>query len=251
MIDDLQFFVGKQRTLEELQHTVDTLLGRRPAARARQRPQPGRASIARPGADFAPGRRLGVRNRAARVRHAAGDPAPACAARCSLTLGDDVLRAVATQIKAGLRELRGALHRLQAKAMPRDSRSRARWPNERLPIWPGTAHGPCGWPTWRRPCATCSASSRRNCAPSAKRRSVSEPRILAMWLARKYTRARVERDRRVLRPPQPQHGHLGPPPRREAHQLACADRPQRPPVRRRRGDPPPGTEAAHGVMRCR
>ena len=43
-----------------------------------------------------------------------------------------------------------------------------------------------------------------------KTRSIAEPRMLAMWLARKYTRAAPRRNQRVLRPPQPQHRRLGP-----------------------------------------
>ena len=34
-----------------------------------------------------------------------------------------------------------------------------------------------------------SASSRRSCGRIARARSLAEPRMLAMWLARKYTRA--------------------------------------------------------------
>ena len=44
----------------------------------------------------------------------------------------------------------------------------------------------------------------------AKGKRVSHPRMLAMWLARRHTRARAERDWPLFRPPQPQHGDLGP-----------------------------------------
>ena len=44
----------------------------------------------------------------------------------------------------------------------------------------------------------------------ARRKRVSHPRMLAMWLARKHTRAALSEIGHYLRPPQPQHGDFGP-----------------------------------------
>ena len=85
VIDDLQFFVGKERTLEELQYTIDTLLVRRPAARAGQRPSAGRTARAGAGAGVATCGRAGVRDRAARVCDAAGNPAATAGRNCGST----------------------------------------------------------------------------------------------------------------------------------------------------------------------
>jgi chromosomal replication initiator protein len=188
VIDDVQFFAGKQRTIEELQHTVDALLadGRQlvlgsDRSLAELRPL-GREMTSRLSGglvcDIEPPE---FATRVAILRHLSNE--------MQLTLGDDVLSAVATQITAGARELRGALHRLQAECHA-----------ERLPIT-------------RELADRALADMARHCTRAVrladvqqvvcdmfgvepaqlrsdrKARSVSEPRILAMWLSRKYTRA--------------------------------------------------------------
>ena len=50
----------------------------------------------------------------------------------------------------------------------------------------------------------------RATAIDSKSPAIAMPRMLAMFLARKYTRAALSEIGSVLRPPQPQHGHLGP-----------------------------------------
>ena len=116
-IDDLQFFVGKQRTLEELLYTIDTLIaeGRQivissdPAGRELRFLGPELISRLSGGliCELSPPR---VHDSA---RHCASiaDEVRHC-------LSDDVAKAVATQISGGARELRGALHRLQAMRQP-------------------------------------------------------------------------------------------------------------------------------------
>ncbi len=112
-IDDLQFFAGKQRTLEELLYTLDTLMAEgRQVVLASDR---GLAELRALGpelisrlsggltCELAPpafATRLGI------VRQLSEE--------AGLILDDDVATLVATQITAGARELRGALHRLQA-----------------------------------------------------------------------------------------------------------------------------------------
>ncbi len=112
-IDDLQFFAGKQRTLEELLYTLDTLMAEgRQVVLASDR---GLAELRALGPELISRLSGGLTCEFAR---------PAFATRlgivrqlseeAGLILDDDVATLVATQITAGARELRGALHRLQA-----------------------------------------------------------------------------------------------------------------------------------------
>ncbi|HJQ78870.1 MAG TPA: chromosomal replication initiator protein DnaA [Lacipirellulaceae bacterium] len=188
VIDDVQFFAGKQRTIEELQHTVDALLA------------DGRQIVLGSDRSLAELRALGpeLTSRLAGGLVCEIEP-PEFATRVAilrrlggemqLALEDDVLRAVATQITVGARELRGALHRLAAES-----------------------HA-AGQPITRELAARALADMARHCTRTVrladvedavcdvfgiepaqlrsarKARTVSEPRILAMWLARKYTRS--------------------------------------------------------------
>ena len=92
VIDDLQFLVGKQRTLEELQYTMDYLLNE-----GRQLVLGSDRSLAElhglgAGDDVAAGRRAVVPDRAAGVCDAAGNLPDSLSREMGLAIGDDVLR---------------------------------------------------------------------------------------------------------------------------------------------------------------
>ena len=187
-IDDLQFFVGKQRTLEELLYTIDTLNaeGRQlvfSSDRGLSELRPlGPELISRLSGglicelstpEFTT--RLGI------VRQLADE--------VGIVLSDDVAKAVATQISGGARELRGALHRIQAMSagygapitraladralveMARHSTRAVRLADVQKVVCDAFGVEPAQLKSER------------------KGRSLAEPRMLAMWLARKYTRA--------------------------------------------------------------
>jgi chromosomal replication initiator protein len=187
-IDDLQFFAGKQRTLEELLHTIDSLT------------REGRQLIVasdRPLADLRP---LGqeIVSRLAGGLVCEIQP-PEFATRVAILrslarnvgvhLDDEVLSVVATQITAGARELRGAVLRLEAihqtyqQPITRDLASQV--------LGDLARHSTCAVKLADVQKVICEAfgvepSQLRS---DRKSRSLSEPRMLAMWLARKYTRA--------------------------------------------------------------
>lgn len=188
VIDDLQFFNGKDRTLEELQYTIDTLTAE------------GRQIVLASDRSVAEQRFLGpeLSSRLAGGLTCEIQP-PEFATRLEITrrlcdqmglsVSDDVLSTVAAQINTGARELRGALHRLQAMSQAYDE-----------PITQATAE---------RAIADLARHSTRTVRladvqkvvcdvfgvepaqlrSERKGRAISDPRILAMWLARKYTRA--------------------------------------------------------------
>jgi chromosomal replication initiator protein len=187
-IDDLQFLANKPRTIEELQHTIDSLLA------------DGRQLVLGSDRSLAELRSLGPEMTS---RFAGGLVCeilpPEFATRVAilrqlahemrLTVCEHVLRAVATQITGGARELRGALHRLEAMSA-----------TDQQPITPELAD---------RALSDIARHNTRSVRladvehvvcdvfgvePSQlrserKSRSASEPRMLAMWLARKYTKA--------------------------------------------------------------
>jgi chromosomal replication initiator protein len=188
VIDDVQFFAGKQRTTEELQHTVDVLLA------------DGRQLVLGSDRDLAELRPLGLEMTSRLAGGLVCDIGPPefatrvailrqLSKAMQLTLGDDVLSAVATQITAGARELRGALHRMLAESHA-----------ERQPMTRELAERALA--DMARHCTRAVRLSDvqevvcdmfgvepAQLRSERKARSVSEPRILAMWLARKYTRA--------------------------------------------------------------
>lgn len=187
-IDDLQFFPGKRRTLEELLYTLDTLMadGRQIVLASDRRVSELRAlgpelisrlsggltcELTAP--EFVTRREI--------VRR--------LAAEAGVAVTDDVVTLIATQITAGARELRGAIHRLRAMSEVFSG-----------PISPELAE---------RGLSDLARQNSRNVRLAdvqkvvcevfgvepaqlrsvRKGRSLAEPRMLAMWLARKYTRA--------------------------------------------------------------
>jgi chromosomal replication initiator protein len=187
-IDDLQFFPGKRRTIEELLHTFDAMSAEgRQLVLASDRglnelraigPElisrlSGGLICEMESPEFTT--RVGILRR---MRDESG-----------LAIDDSVLTIVATQITAGARELRGALNRLEAMSH---------------------AYGePIGRELTERALADLARHSTRtvrlgdvekvvcdvfgieptHLRSDRKGRSLSEPRMLGMWLARKYTRA--------------------------------------------------------------
>jgi chromosomal replication initiator protein len=188
LIDDLQFFMGKDRTLEELQYTIDTLLADgRQIALASDRPF---AELRGLGPELASRLAGGLSCEIAPPEFATRlEIARRLCSQIGLNVSDDVLIVVATQINAGARELRGALHRLHTVSLAYEepiSRDMA----ERV-IVDLARHNAR---TIRLVDVQKVVCNEFGIEPSQlrsdrKSRAISDPRILAMWLARKYTRA--------------------------------------------------------------
>jgi chromosomal replication initiator protein len=110
-------------------------------------------------------------------------------AELGLNTNDDVLSLVAAQITAGARELRGALHRLQAESaahglpinreLAESALSELARQSTRMVRLADVEQAVCD-------VFGVEAGELRS---DRKGRTQSEPRMLAMWLARKYTRA--------------------------------------------------------------
>ena len=188
IIDDIQFFAGKKATLGELVHTIDSLQrdGRQVVLSADRPP----SELAFLGPE--------LRNRIAGGLTVGLEPAEAgtrngivarMAASLGILLTDDVRSFVASQFTSHARELSGALKRLLAV-----SRAFGR------PIDRELAQEALGELIRSRQKtvrladiekAVCDVFGLEPATLQSQRKAqeVSRPRMLAMWLARKYTRA--------------------------------------------------------------
>ena len=188
ILDDLHFLVGKRATRTELLHTVDTLL--------REGQQLVFAADEPPGQLNALGPELVTRLQSGMVcRLDPPDHATRLgivrqmAARLGITIPEDVQQYIASRVTSHAREISGALCRLQATSeafckpvtlsMAKDTLGellRQGGPVVRLPD------------IERAVCEVFELDS-GTLQSSGRTRSVSYPRMLAMWLARKHTRA--------------------------------------------------------------
>lgn len=188
LLDDVQFFAGKRASLDELLHTVDVLLAEgRQLVLATDRSLGelgplGKELVSRLASglvcnlqlpDFAMRREIVGR----------------LARELRLELEADVAEFIATQINAGARELRGALHRLQATSVAFSqpiSRSLAQSALADL-AQQSTRHVRLS--DVEQAICDVFGVERDQLRSERKSRSIHEPRMLAMWLARRYTRA--------------------------------------------------------------
>jgi len=188
LIDDLHFFANKRATIVELQHTIDTLLrqGRQVAFTADRSP----AELSFLGPEMATRLAGGLVSRL--------DPPDAAgrsqivarlAAERGLQLPSSVIEMIAQQLVGDVRQLGGAIWRLQAvsKAMQEpityDLASR-----ELDDIFQSCRRAVGIQDVEKVVCEVFSLDPKL--LQSGKRsQAISHPRMLAMWLARKYTRA--------------------------------------------------------------
>ena len=188
LIDDLQFFRGKRSTLVELLYTVDTLL------------RAGRQVVF--AADRAPselselGPELTTRLESGMVCRIDSPDFPTrlgiveqMARRLKLKVPKNVQQFVASRLTGHTRELSGALCRLQATSESLDQ-----------PITPGLAEEALAemirhssralrLPDIQKAVCEVFGLDPSSLQSGRKAKRVSHPRMLAMWLARKHTRA--------------------------------------------------------------
>jgi len=188
VVDDIQFFAGKQRTLEELLHTVDTMLADgRQLALGSDRPLAELRSLGPELASrLAGGLICEIEPPEFSTRR---DILKNLCREMGLSIDDDVLRAIATQITAGARELRGAMHRLQAMSHALDRPVSRELADRALTDLARHSTRAVRLADVEHVVCDVFGVEPSQLRSERKGRSLSEPRMLAMWLARKYTRA--------------------------------------------------------------
>lgn len=188
LIDDVQFFAGKRATLVELHHTIDSLsrTGRQLVFAADRSPIELTGLGPELTARMAGGLVCGMEAIDEPVRREIA--ARLCRER-RFAVPEDVLDLMAARLPGDGRQLRGAVNRLEAMAVASGKAPSLESARETLEDLFGAA-APLVRITDIEE-AVCSAFGLERSSLQSDRRSkaISQPRMLAMWLARKYTRA--------------------------------------------------------------
>lgn len=188
IIEDVQFFAGKQATISELLHTVDSLNrdGRQVAFSGDRPPN----ELSRLG-DELMNRLVGglVVNIQSPQEETRLEILRSFAKRRAIDVPDEVLCMIASKLQDDVRKLHGAMNRLVATSLAMQA-----------PITPTLAANALEevfrssirqvqlGDIERVVCATFGVEA-KTLRSNSRSRGVSHPRMLAMWLARKYTRA--------------------------------------------------------------
>lgn len=187
-IDNIQFFAGKRATLVELQHTIDSLLrqGRQLILTADRPPN----ELGRLGPELAArvsgGLVCGIEPADYETRFGI---AKQMAVRSRRSIPEAVLQLVAAELTGDARRIAGALHRLEATSEALDQPVTLDFARSTLSdIFRATVPVVRLADIERAVCDTFGLDARR-LKEGGKAKSSSHPRMLAMWLARKYTRA--------------------------------------------------------------
>lgn len=187
LIDDVQFFAGKQSTLVEVLHTIDTLLreGRQLVFAADRSPAElrplGPEIITRltgglvcgiTAADYAT--RLEILRRQASTR--------------GLAAPEEVLTYLAAQLSGDARQLAGAVNRMQAAAGALGATVNIEFVQHTLADLMQATRRAVRLPDIVGAVCNLFGLETEQMQSGGKSPAVSHPRMLAMWLARKYTK---------------------------------------------------------------
>jgi chromosomal replication initiator protein len=188
LLDDVQFFCGKKATINELLHTIDTALreGRQLVLAADRPPQelPGLSdelvtrlqcglSCAMQPPDLTV--RLGILRSMAR--------------ELELPLPESAAEFIAANLTAHARELSGALKLLKATCQVRGCELTLTLARETLADMIRVSSPAVGLAQIEQAVCTVFGLEPKRLQAADGSRGVNQPRMLAMWLARKYTRA--------------------------------------------------------------
>lgn len=187
-IDNVQFFAGKRATLVELQHTMDSLLrqGRQLILAADRPPNELRQLGPELAARVSGGLVCGIESADYETRLGI---AKQMSVRSRRSIPEDVLQLVASELTGDARRIAGALHRLEATSEALDQTITLDFAHSTLSdIFRATVQVVRLADIERAVCDTFGLDS-RTLRDGSKAKSASHPRMLAMWLARKYTRA--------------------------------------------------------------
>lgn len=188
LIDDIQFFLGKQSTLVELLYTIDSLIrDQRQVVLAADRPLDELTGL---GAELVSRLRSGMIAGIEQPEHATRlGIVGQIADQMEFSVPADVQNYIASRLTSHARELSGALCRLQAVSeafgrsvnlgMAEESLSDLIRHSSRVVRLPDIEHAVC----------RIFGLEPESLQSNRRAKRVSQPRMLAMWLARKHTRS--------------------------------------------------------------
>ena len=188
IIDDIQFFIGKRATLQELHYTIDSLLrnGKQLVFAANRPP----AELTQIGSDLTARMSAGLvcclepANLATRL-----EIVSRYAQDRQVELSEAVLQLLATRIRGDARYLQGAVHRLEAMMTAYQQKITVKVAESALADLFHTTRQAVQLPDIEKAVCTVFGLDAKTLQSNRRSKSVSHPRMLAMWLARKYTRA--------------------------------------------------------------
>ena len=188
IIDDVQFFAGKRATLVELLHTIDAVLraGRQLVFAADRSP----ADLGELGSDIV-GRLAGglvcrIDPPGVVVRR---EIVARWARECRLELPDKVVEYVADQLPGDTRQLRGAVNRLKAAGQAHGVPLSESLAVDALADMVRSSRQVCRINDVERAVCDLLGLEPKTLQSCRRNKGVAQPRMLAMWLARKYTRS--------------------------------------------------------------
>ena len=188
IVDDVQFFAGKRATLIELLHTIDAVLREgRQLVFAADRPP---SELEELGPDIvgrlAGGLVCGIDPPCAVARH---EIAARWARICQVSVPDPVLDYVAHHLPGDARQLRGAINRLKAASQAHRVPVSESLAAESLADLIRSTRHVCRINDVERAVCDLFGLEPKILQSSRREKRVAQPRMLAMWLARKYTRS--------------------------------------------------------------
>jgi chromosomal replication initiator protein len=187
-IDDVQFLLGKHCTQRELLYTIDTLLreGKQVVLASDRRPE----ALAEFGDDFVARVRSGMVCEIQWPDEEIRLPlVQQLCRRLGLDLHREIQEYIATHVHGHAREFLGALRRIHAFAHFRGKPITLELAQEALSDFVGSCARPIRLKDVANViCDTFQLQPEELAGPS-RAQQVAQPRLLAMWLARKYTRA--------------------------------------------------------------
>jgi chromosomal replication initiator protein len=188
ILDELQFFSGKRATQIELLYTVDTLLreGKQLVFAADRSPE----ALSDLGPELMSRLASGM---ACRIEppdyHTRLGIVGRMAERFGMRVPDDVRQYVASNLTNHARELCGALCRLRATGQALDKPISLPLAEEALADLVRASHRAVRLPDIEKAMCEAFGLEPKTLQSRGKTKAVSHPRMLAMWLARKYTRS--------------------------------------------------------------
>ena len=188
LVDDVQFFAGKRATLDEFLHTIDTLqqMGRQVVLTADRLPGELRTVSPELASRISGGLAVGVEppdyaTRAGIVRALAG--------RMRVELDEAVVDRIAAGVAGSARLLAGAMNRLLATSAALGKPIDASLTESVVAEFTQQTTPPVKLADIQRAVCEVFGIEPTSLKSPSKARSSTQPRMLAMWLARKYTRS--------------------------------------------------------------
>lgn len=188
IVDDLHFMAGKRATLEELQHTIDRVQARGGQVVVASCHEPGK--IANLSEELLSRLRAGLVCEVTTADYATRlEIARRRCAGLALPIDSTGLAQLASSVSSGARELLGAIERLRAQHELLGESIDSALIERTATAVNGQTIRPLAMGEIQKAVCDYFGVDAKTLRSTSRRKSITEPRMLAMWLTRKYTQA--------------------------------------------------------------